>query len=331
MNRIHSLHDLHDEEILRAVILSGEGPTLEFKRDVPEPIAIAKIMSAFANTEGGVILFGVDDTGRVIGIKDTDQFNACVQEAFAKTNPGISGYSSGIVALGDMPIGCILIWPQHGLPVAVDQKYFRKVGHRTLALDKNEIEQVIHDREEPGKLVFPPSEIRRFLHSADEDALIDILLVPILRKMGFSCVAAKGHKDRSLEYGQDLRGFKFQLPTGHWLYFTAQVKTGSITYSAKKSSENIEEILTQVKMAQGKRIFDFETNSYHLPDHVFLVASGAIAEGARSYLCEKLSEKDGNPILFWDNNLMIEKSECIGLPKGIQMEISNYLKNKSIA
>jgi diphthamide biosynthesis methyltransferase len=30
-NRIHSLHDLDDEEILRAVILSGEGSTLEFK------------------------------------------------------------------------------------------------------------------------------------------------------------------------------------------------------------------------------------------------------------------------------------------------------------
>jgi len=84
-------------------------------------------------------------------------------------------------------------------------------------------------------------------------------------------------------------------------------------------------------MAQGKKIFDFETNSYHIPDHVFLVASGTIAEGARSYLCEKLSETKASPILFWDNNLMIEKSESIGLPKGIQMEISNYLKDKSIA
>jgi len=51
------------------------------------------------------------------------------------------------------------------------QKYFRKVGHRTLSLNKNEIEQVIHDREEPKKLIFPPSGILRFLESADETHL----------------------------------------------------------------------------------------------------------------------------------------------------------------
>ncbi len=302
---------------------------LEFKRDIPESMVIAKIMSAFANTTGGLILFGIDDNGNAVGLSNTDQFNAVVQEAFIKTSPGVSGYSSGIVSLNKKPIGCILIWPQHGLPVSVGQQYYRKVGHRTLVLDKNEIKQIIEDREEPRSLFLSSFDIQKFLEFADEDTLIDILLVPIMRKLGFSCVAAKGHKDRSLEYGQDLRGFKFQLPTGHWLYFAAQVKTGNITYSAKSSSENIEEILTQVRMAQGKRIFDFETNSYHLPDHVFLIASGNIVEGARSYLCEKLSETKANRILFWDSNLIIETSERIGLPKGIQMEISNYLKEKN--
>jgi hypothetical protein len=329
LNRIYSLHDLDDEEILRGVIHSGEGSTLEFRREVPDAISIAKIMSAFANTEGGLILFGIDDNGSVVGIKDINLFNTKVQNAFVQTRPGISGYSSGIVSIGSKPIGCILVWPQHDLPVAVGSQYFRRVGSITLTLNGQEIQQIINDREEPEKLIFPPSEIRKFLGSADEDALVDILLVPVLRKMGFSCVAAKGHKDRSLEYGQDLRGFKFQLPTGHWLYFAAQVKTGNVTYSAKSPSDNIEEILTQVRMAKSKTMFDFETNTYHRPDHVFLIASGTIVEGARSYLCERLSERNSNAILFWDSNLMIERSESIGLPKGIQVEISNYLKNKN--
>lgn len=328
MIRIQSLHELDEEEILRAVISSREGPTLEFKRDIPEPLVIAKIMSAFANTTGGLILFGIDDSGNAVGISNTEQFNAVAQEAFVKTTPGISGYSSGIVYLDDKPIGCILIWPQHGLPVSVGQRYYRRIGHQTLSLRKNEIRQIIGDREEPETLFLSSVDIQKFLEFADEDALIDILLVPIMRKLGFSCVAAKGHKDKSLEYGQDLRGFKYQLPTGHWLYFAAQVKTGNITYSAKRSSGNIEEILTQVRMAQSKKIFDFETNSYHQPDHVFLIASGNIVEGARTYMYERLSATKANRILFWDSNLIIEKAERIGLPKGIQMEITNYLKEK---
>lgn len=305
MIKIHSLHDLHEEEVLRQVISSGEGSTLEFKKDIPIPKTIAKIMSAFANTEGGLILFGIDNHGKVIGISNTDQFNEVVQKAFIKTNPGISGYGSGIAYLDEKPIGCILVWPQHGLPVSVDQQYYRRLGPQSITLKQDELRNVVEDREKPENLFLSSTELQRFLKIADEDTLIDILLVPIMRKLGFSCVSAKGHRDRSLEYGQDLRGFKIQLPTGHWLYFAAQVKTGDISYSAKSSSKNIEEILTQVRMAQGKKIFDFETNSYHSPDHVFLIASGNIVEGAQAYLCEQLSETKASRILFWDSNLII--------------------------
>jgi hypothetical protein len=36
-------------------------------------------------------------------------------------------------------------------------------------------------------------------------------------------VNAAGHTEKVLEYGKDL-WMKFPLPTGHWLYFCAQVK-----------------------------------------------------------------------------------------------------------
>lgn len=47
--------------------------------------------------------------------------------------------------------------------------------------------------------------------------------MPIFRQLGFVRVKAAGHRERGLEYGKDL-WMKYQLPTGHWIYFGAQVK-----------------------------------------------------------------------------------------------------------
>lgn len=53
---------------LRAIIDGGESSTVEFKRKATTPEKIAKELSALANTKGGVVLFGVDDDGKVYGI-----------------------------------------------------------------------------------------------------------------------------------------------------------------------------------------------------------------------------------------------------------------------
>ncbi len=46
----------------------GEGFELEFKRKVSRPEKIARTLMAFANTKGGVVLFGVDDDKTVVGV-----------------------------------------------------------------------------------------------------------------------------------------------------------------------------------------------------------------------------------------------------------------------
>jgi len=324
--KINSLHDLHDEEVLKQLISGGETSTLEFKSRLLSINTTAKLLSSFANTDGGIILFGIDDNALIIGIENSDQFNDFVMKSFVKTKPGISGYSSGIVHIDNKPLGCIIVWPQKGLPISVDNKFYRRVGSSTIQFDSWEISKVINDREDLAELFISSTELQKFIYSASEDQFIEILLVPIMRKMGFVGVSPKGHSDKSLEFGQDIRCFKYQLPTGHWLYFAAQVKAGKITYSPTQSEKNIEQILTQVRMAQNKEMYDFETNSFHRPDHVLLIASGQIVEGARSYLCEQLFKSQNSRILFWDSNLIQERAEKAGLPNGVQLEIRNFDK-----
>jgi predicted HTH transcriptional regulator len=47
----------------------GEGFDIEFKRKVSSPEKIARALIAFANTQGGHILFGVDDDGSIVGVE----------------------------------------------------------------------------------------------------------------------------------------------------------------------------------------------------------------------------------------------------------------------
>jgi predicted HTH transcriptional regulator len=56
------------KDVLR-LIEEGEGFEVEFKRKVSSPEKIARALSAFANTKGGYVLFGVDDDGSIIGVE----------------------------------------------------------------------------------------------------------------------------------------------------------------------------------------------------------------------------------------------------------------------
>ncbi|MBK6265032.1 ATP-binding protein [Marivirga sp. S37H4] len=58
---------------LYRLVRKGEGETLEFKRKVAHPEKIIKEVVAFANTKGGDLLIGVDDSGTIPGVKYADE------------------------------------------------------------------------------------------------------------------------------------------------------------------------------------------------------------------------------------------------------------------
>jgi predicted HTH transcriptional regulator len=53
---------------LKDIIFEGESSKLEFKRKFTTSEKIAKEICAFANTRGGMILFGVEDNGKIYGV-----------------------------------------------------------------------------------------------------------------------------------------------------------------------------------------------------------------------------------------------------------------------
>ncbi len=66
---------------LKILISEGENFKIEFKRQFSSVEKIAKELIAFANTKGGMILFGVDDDGTIYGVPSEKSEIDLIREA----------------------------------------------------------------------------------------------------------------------------------------------------------------------------------------------------------------------------------------------------------
>jgi hypothetical protein len=173
--------------------------------------------------------------------------------------------------------------------------YIRHNGTRTLSIAPN-----------PHR-PFSPNEIKRrdqliaYLDTCSEDDLIETILLPLFRQLGFHRITTAGHKDKALEYGKDV-WMRYVLPTQHVLYFGVQAKRGKLDASgdSRGSNINIAEIHNQVLMMLGHELFDPETSKKVLIDHAFIIAGGEITKQARNWLGGKLDTTKRSQILFMD-------------------------------
>lgn len=93
---------------LPALIIQGEGETLEFKRSVAELEQVVETVVALANTRGGLVLIGIGPDGRVVGV-DVGQVTG---ERVANR---ITGNTTGIRRMRQL-------MRAHGLPEPVFQE-----------------------------------------------------------------------------------------------------------------------------------------------------------------------------------------------------------------
>ncbi|GAA3821305.1 hypothetical protein GCM10022226_46980 [Sphaerisporangium flaviroseum] len=158
-------------------------------------------------------------------------------------------------------------------------------------------------------------QLRAYLEKASEDELIEEILLPLFRQLGFHRVTAAGHKDKALEYGKDV-WMKFTLPTQHVLYFGLQAKKGKLDASgtSRAGNANVAEIYNQVLMMLSHEIFDPEFGKRVLVDHAFIVAGGEITKQARNWLGNALDASQRRSIIFMDRNDILDLFVVTNLP-----------------
>ena len=69
---------------IQKLITGGESERLEFKSGDVAPSAIAKVLCAFLNARGGLILIGVTDKGKVAGVRDAQALGSLFKKQLPK-------------------------------------------------------------------------------------------------------------------------------------------------------------------------------------------------------------------------------------------------------
>lgn len=80
---------LNESEILNLIRI-GEGFNVEFKINVPAKVKeLTEEICAFANAAGGILLIGVDDRGRLVGVQIDNTKRSAIQNSLNEINPAI--------------------------------------------------------------------------------------------------------------------------------------------------------------------------------------------------------------------------------------------------
>lgn len=67
------MKQLTDTDYIHALIVEGEHQQQDFKFEISDARKIAKTLSAFANTDGGRLLIGVKDNGKIAGVQSAEE------------------------------------------------------------------------------------------------------------------------------------------------------------------------------------------------------------------------------------------------------------------
>jgi predicted HTH transcriptional regulator len=105
------------DSYIKNLIRSGEHQQLDFKFEISDSRKIAKTLVAFSNTDGGTLLIGVKDNGKIAGVRSEEEFYMVQAAAGMYCKPEIIFESKRWVVEGKAVLEVII-------PKGADYPYF---------------------------------------------------------------------------------------------------------------------------------------------------------------------------------------------------------------
>jgi len=214
-----------DQKYLRALIAEGENQRLDFKFEINDARKIARTLSAFSNTDGGRLLIGVKDNGRIRGVQSDEEYYMAESAATLYCKPEVHFKTRNHQVEGKSVLE-IYIPPVAQKPVYAqdhDQRWlaYIRVADENILANIIQLEVWKEEHKALGKLLeFTRSEefLLRYLEKASGATLKSIQrdtgfrrkeLVPLLTKLvRFDVVEMKFREGANLFLLRDTPGEK---------------------------------------------------------------------------------------------------------------------------
>lgn len=134
--------DMTTDEIIE-LIKKGENQEVEFKEEGVEANKLAKELVAFANTNDGIILIGVDDEGNIKGADDPKRFEETIRNiAQENCNPSIQ-LETVEYAINNKKILMIFVSQGRNKPYQRnDRRFFVRRGSTSRSPDPTEVKEL---------------------------------------------------------------------------------------------------------------------------------------------------------------------------------------------
>ena len=137
---------------LEALISTGESEQLEFKRSTSQLRSGCDTLCAFLNGQGGTVLFGVSDSGRIVGQHCSDASRRELAEALRRIEPSAQATIDEVPLPGDPEkrVIAVRVPPGQGLrPFFHDGRAFQRIASSTGRMPQPMLEGLLLERSHP--------------------------------------------------------------------------------------------------------------------------------------------------------------------------------------
>ena len=176
---------------------------------------------------------------------------------------------------------------------------------------------VADDNPDPELLLsIPQSEKIKRLSNMSEQDFRDKIVRPLFLMLGYQDGRELHGPD---EQGKDIL-FIEEDKLGGQRIICVQTKKGKITM-ASRHSENIQDVITQLRMALNTRVSHLESRQQYYPHDVFLCTSGIINTNARNHIVTELDRDRRIEFLDAQSIVSLVDQKCPQLWQGISADI----------
>ena len=131
-----------DTAYIRALISEGEHVRQDFKFEISDSRKIARSLSAFANTEGGRLLIGVKDNGRIAGVRSEEEMYMVEAAAQVYCTPAVE-VDMRVYRPEGRSVLVASVGPAVRKPVLVKEENGRRLAYVRIA-DENILASPVH-------------------------------------------------------------------------------------------------------------------------------------------------------------------------------------------